>query len=196
MCTYVRTRSLYDGQATRASPRTAASSAAVAIRRELYALTPRTALCACLSLLSRWLSAFVWNINICFGAGEIDRWWTRKIALYYKYKVDFRIFTYQCRTNLRIRARINSEWMAEELLKRGNVRCSTAYLPGGGLPVVNMTGDPRGSRLLHWATTLECCNPWRIFLRGYLYRIIFFRGGVACGPPNKNPNRKHPHPCT
>ena len=27
---------------------------------------------------------------------------------------------------------------------------SRAYLPGGGLPVVMRTGDPRGSRLLHW----------------------------------------------
>ena len=92
-----------------------------------------------------------------------------------------------------VRARKNNEWAAKEVFKPGNVLCDKAYLPGGGLPVVNMTGDPRGSRLLHWAMTLECCNPWRIFLRGYLYRIIFFRGGVACGPPNiyPHPNNKH-----
>ena len=81
--------------------------------------------------------------------------------------------------------------MAEEIFKPGKVLKKKAYLPGGGLPVVNMTGDPRGSRLLHWAMTLECCNPWRIFLRGYLYRIIFFRGGVACGPPDNQTNQNH-----
>ena len=60
---------------------------------------------------------------------------------------------------------------------------SPAYLPGGGLPVVMMAGDPRGSRLLHWA------RPWSAVIPGELhscclYRIIFYRGGVACGPPN------------
>ena len=88
--------------------------------------------------------------------------------------------------------------MAEEIFKPGKALKKKAYLPGGGLPVVNMTGDPRGSRLLHWAMTLECCNPWRIFLRGYLYRIIFFRGGVACGPPNPlnlQTPKKHEYYC-
>ena len=58
-----------------------------------------------------------------------------------------------------------------------------AYLPGGSLPVVMMAGDPRGSRLLLWA------RPWSAAIPGELhscclYRIIFYRGGVACGPPN------------
>ena len=47
-----------------------------------------------------------------------------------------------------------------------------SYLPGGGLPVVMMAGDPRGSRLLHWA------RPWSTTIPGELhscclYRIIF-----------------------
>ena len=46
-----------------------------------------------------------------------------------------------------------------------------------------MAGDPRGSRLLHWA------RPWSAVIPGELhscclYRIIFYRGGAACGPPN------------
>ena len=66
-----------------------------------------------------------------------------------------------------------------------------AYLPGGGLPVVMMAGDPRGSRLLHWA------RPWSAVIPGELhscclYRIIFYRGGVACGPPNTTINN-HEH---
>ena len=44
--------------------------------------------------------------------------------------------------------------------KHENYRWNQAYLPGGGLPVVNMTGDPRGSRLLHWA------RPWSAVIPG------------------------------
>ena len=67
-----------------------------------------------------------------------------------------------------------------------------AYLPGGGLPVVMMAGDPRGSRLLHWA------RPWSAVIPGELhscclYRIIFYRGGVACGPPNTHHQNNHQH---
>ena len=49
---------------------------------------------------------------------------------------------------------------------------TTTYLPGGGLPVVMMAGDPRGSRLLHWARPWSAVIPEELH-SCCLYRIIF-----------------------
>ena len=60
-----------------------------------------------------------------------------------------------------VQRRVGVRWRLQQYVYmcRGIGR-DLAYLPGGGLPAITKAGDPRGSRLLHWA------RPWSAVIPG------------------------------